>query len=152
MKMLFAVAASVVLACGAAALAQEEKPVPKDSERIAIPGCARGRSFVVGERPEHEPVRSSIQPGRRFRLAGPKKVLDEIKARESSMIEVTGLVRKSQLAGPGGVAVAGGRVRIGGGVPQAPMGSGGVTRDPMYYEVVIDVESFRPLLEPCPSR
>lgn len=151
MKILIAVTASVLLACSAAAVAQEEKPVPKDSERIAIPGCARNRSFVVAERPEHEPVRSGVQPGRRFRLNGPKQILEEIKAREGSMIEVTGLVRKSQLAGPGGVAVAGGRVRIGGGMPSSPMGS---SPNSMvgYDEVVIDLESYRPLLEPCPSK
>ncbi len=149
LKILVAVATSFVLA-GAALLAQEEKPVPKDSTRIAIPGCARGRSFVVAERADHEPIRSDIQPGRRFRLAGPKKVLEEIEARESSMIEVTGLVRTGQLAGPGGVAIAGGRIRIGGGNPQSPMG--GVSRDPMYNEVVMDVESFRPLLEPCAKK
>jgi len=149
MKHILAVAASVVLSCGLAIAAQEEKPVPKDSERIAIPGCARGRSFVVGESSEHEPVRSTIQPGRRFRLAGAKKILDEIKARESSKIEVTGLVRKSQVNGPGGVAIAGGRIRIGGGLPQSPMGSG---RDPMYDEVVMDVEAYRVLPDSCTSR
>ena len=38
------------------------------------------------------------------------------------MIEVTGLVRKAALKGPGGIAIAGGRVRIGAGMPQSPTG------------------------------
>jgi hypothetical protein len=141
---------AVALALASAALvgAQErERDVPKDSERISIPGCARGRNFIVGARPEHEPVRSDIEPGRRFRLSGPKKVLDDIEAREAYMVEVTGLVRKGQLAGPGGISIAGGRVRIGGQQPRVGMGD--TRRDPMYNVVVLDVESWRALAEEC---
>jgi hypothetical protein len=129
-------------------IAAQEREVPKDSERISIPGCARGRTFIVGERAEHEPVRSDVAAGRRFRLNGPKKILDEIKAHESYMVEVTGLVRKSQLGDPGGVTIAGGRVRIGGQMPRA--GVGDPTREPMNYnEVVMDVESWRQLEPEC---
>ena len=128
----------------------QERDTPKDSERIAIPGCARGRSFIVAERSEHEPVRSDVQPGRRFRLSGPKKMLEEIK-RQETMLEVTGLVRKSQLAGPGGVAIAGGRIRIGGATPRDPIYAD-PRRDPGYNETVIDVESWRPLRDSCPAR
>ena len=64
------------------------------------------------------------------------------------MVEVTGLVRKGQLADPGGVKIGG--VRIGGGPPQAPMTSSPRT-DSGYMEAVIDVESWRPLAEPCPT-
>jgi hypothetical protein len=151
MKLLPVAAALAVLAAGSLAAAQEEKPVPKDSERIAIPGCARGRTFIVAEASEHEPVRSDVAPGRRFRLSGPKKVLDEIKAREGTMVEVTGLVRKASLQGPGGVAIAGGRIRIGGGMPRDPIYAD-PRRDPMYNEAVMDVESYRMLSDPCPTR
>ena len=142
-----------VLAVASSILAgAQEKEVPKDSERLSLRGCARGRTFIVSPRSEHEPIRSDVEPGRRFRLSGPKKILDDIKAREASMIEVTGLVRKSQVGGPGGVAIAGGRIRIGGGVPRDPIYSD-PRRDPMYNEVVMDVESYRPLPEEeCPSR
>src|SRR5436190_13120027 len=84
----------------------QEKKVPKDSSRISIPGCAKGRTFIVAQTPEHEPVRSDVEAGRRFRLSGSKKTLNEIKIHEGSMVEVTGLVRTSQLSGPGGVAIA----------------------------------------------
>ena len=151
MKNLLLGAAVLVLAWGGVGVAQE-RDVPRDSERLSLRGCARGRTFIVSPRSEHEPVRSDVEPGRRFRLSGPKKILDDIKARELSMIEVTGLVRKSQVAGPGGVAIAGGRIRIGGGVPRDPIYSD-PRRDPMYNEVVMDVESFRPVPdEECPSR
>jgi hypothetical protein len=124
--------------------------VPKDSTRIAIPGCARDRVFIVAEAPSHEPVGTRLEPGRRFRMAGKREVLDAIKAREGTMVEVTGLVRKSDLDGSGGVRLFGGRVRIGGAQPQAPLSD--VQRNSTYTEIVLDVESYRMLTEPCPSR
>ena len=144
------VVAAFVVASGGLPMAQERE-VPKDSERLSLRGCAKGRTFIVAPRSEHEPIRSDVEPGRRFRLSGPKKVLDDIKARELTMLEVTGLVRKSQASGRGGVAIAGGRIRIGGGVPRDPIYSD-PRRDPMYNEVVMDVESFRPVNEECPAR
>lgn len=139
---------AVVLLSGfGAAEAQEEKPVPKDSERIAVPGCAKGRTFIVADPAEHEPIRSNVQPGRRLRLNGPKKVLDEIKARESSRLEITGLIRKGA-TNERGIGIAGGRVRIGGALPRDPI-YGDARRDPMYNEVVIDVESWRMLGDAC---
>ena len=133
------------------ALQAQERKVPKDSSRISIPGCANGRTFIVAESPEHEPVRSDVDPGRRFRLSGPKKILNEIKVHEGSMVEVTGLVRTAQLSGPGGISIAGGRIRIGGGMPQGSIYSD-PRRDPFYNQVVIDVESWRQLPDPCPTR
>jgi hypothetical protein len=128
----------------------QERKIPKDSSRISIPGCSKGRTFIVAEAPEHEPVRSEIEAGRRFRLSGPKKLLKDIELHQGSMVEVTGLVRTGQLAGPGGVSIAGGRIRIGGGNPQAGMSD--PRRDPLYNQVVIDVESWRQLPESCPAR
>ena len=109
---------ALVLASGALLVAQERE-VPKDSTRITIPGCAKGRTFVVTAREGHEPTSGDLKPGRRFRLSGSKDVLKEIEKREGMMVEVTGLVRKAELAGPGGITTGGGRVRIGGGAPQA---------------------------------
>jgi hypothetical protein len=129
---------------------QEQAKVPKDSARIAIPGCVRDRIFIVADAPNHEPVGTRLEPGRRFRLAGKKELLDDIRRREGTMVEVTGLARKSDLEGPSGVRLFGGRVRIGGAQPQAPLSD--VQRNSQYTEVVLDVESFRMLTEPCPSR
>ena len=142
-----------LLAMAGAPQREQERPVPKDSARISIPGCARNRTFIVAQTPGHEPVRSDIPPGRRFRLSGKKSLLNDIKKQQSYMVEVTGLVRLSQLAGPGGVKIGG--MRIGGGPPRASMGSGSpgaATPDPYTEEAVIDVESWRPLTEPCPAR
>jgi hypothetical protein len=137
-----AIVVAVALACGGAVAPAQERPVPKDSARIAIAGCATGTKFIVGRAPSHEPVRSDIPPGRRFRLNGKKDLIADIKKQEGMMIEVTGLVRQSDLGGPGGVSVGG--VRIGGGPPSGGRSNVG-TLDP-----VMDVESWRPLTEQCP--
>ena len=136
----------MLLLAGASPAAAQERPVPSDSTRLTIPGCAKGRSFIVDEPAGREITATGIQPGRRFRLSGPKRVLDDIAKREATMVEITGLVRKSDLAGPGGVTILGGRVRIGGTAPRD------VARDPMYNQVVIDVEGYQLLPDRCPAR
>jgi hypothetical protein len=137
------------LIIGITAAAQEEKPVPKDSVRVTIPGCAKGSAFVVMESPEGERTSIEIKTGRRFRLTGKGDLLKEIKKREANMIAVTGIVRRNDLEGPGGITLGGGRVRIGGTQPVA--GSGSVTnRAPESMNAILDVEGFRPLGEPCP--
>src|SRR4030095_3998745 len=95
------------------ATAQEEKPVPKDSVRVSTPGCAKGSAFVVTESPEGERQSIEIKAGRRFRLTGKKELLNEIKAREGYMIAVTGIVRRNDLEGPGGIALRRARVCLG---------------------------------------
>jgi hypothetical protein len=148
--MKFMLVAALALTSGAFLAAQEQAKVPRDSSRIAIPGCTRDRVFIVADAPDHEPVGTRLEPGRRFRLAGKREVLDAIKAREGTMVEVTGLVRKADLEGSGGVRLFGGRVRIGGAQPQAPLSD--VQRNSSYAEVVLDVESYRMLTDSCPSR
>jgi len=135
-----------LLAASGSLLIAQERSVPADSALIAINGCARGRSFVVGPRSEHQPGTIEIEPGRRFRLSGSKAILNEIKKHERMMVALTGLVRRAQLAGPGGVSMAGGRVRIGGAMPRD------MRNESSYNEAVIDVESWRALPDPCPDR
>jgi hypothetical protein len=139
--------AAVIIASGSVPFAQEEKKVPKDSARVTLQGCAKGRNFTVGPRSEHGAANLNIEPGRRFRLNGPKKLLESIEKGEGRMVEVTGLIRKADVEPPGGLSVAGGRVRIGGADPrQSP---GGVAGNPGYSQPVMDLESSRPLGEPC---
>ena len=64
------------------------------------------------------------------------------------VIAVTGIVRKNDLQGPGGISLGGGRVRIGGGAPVSNGGSS--TQAPPSANAIIDGEVFRPLGEPCP--
>lgn len=143
MKTLFTLVALTALAGSVAA--QQEKPVPKDSMRLSIPGCTKGVVFTVMESPEHE-SRSSVPPGRRFRLAGPKALISEIRQQEGTMVEVTGLVRRGQMD-QSGISLGGG-VRMG----PAPSPLGSVANDPQYNQIVIDVEGWRPLAASCPTR
>lgn len=136
---------ALVLASGGLVLAQE-KPVPKDSARIFVPGCAKGRVFTVGPRTEDQPGRTDIAPGTRLRMSGKGPILDEIKKHEGSLIEITGLIRKADLE-PQGVAVGGG-VRMG---PAMPPSSGSVGRTVNMNQIVIDVEGVRPLVGSCPE-
>lgn len=142
---------AVVLILAAASLSwpsAQERPVPKDSMRLSISGCARGRVFTVDRNPEHEIAVPTVAYGTKVRLEGPRKLLEEIKPRERSMIEITGLMKMSDTAQPG-VGLAGGRVRI---APAMPMGRGVGGRDPGPQPPVIDVESWRLLNASCPSR
>jgi hypothetical protein len=140
----------LLLSIGVSLAGQEERPVPKDSVRVSIPGCSKGSAFVVTESPEGERTSVEIKTGRRFRLTGKKDLLNEIKAREGYMIAVTGIVRRNDLAGPGGITLGGGRVRIGGGTPVAGAGQD-ANRAPQSANAILDVEGFRPLGEPCPK-
>ena len=139
---------AAVFSCVTGILCAQERPVPSDSARVAIPGCAKGRAFIVSKSPEHEPAQTDIAPGRRFRLSGPKDVLNDIKKHEGRLIEVTGLIRKAALQGPGGIPIAGGRVRVGAGLPQAPTGEPSRTLT-NYEQPVLDVEGWRQLDENC---
>jgi hypothetical protein len=141
MKSVYTVVLAVSLAPGLSAQPQE-KPVPKDSVRISIPGCSKGVMFTVMESPEHE-SRSSVAPGRRFRLAGKKELLKEIQSREGTMIEVTGLILKGQID-QSGVAI-GDQVRISPG----PTPGSSVAGNPNYTQSILDVEGWRQLAGRC---
>lgn len=140
-------AVTIALAASLTWISAQERPVPKDSMRLSISGCARGRVFTVDRHPDHEVANPTIEYGTRVRLAGARKLLDEIKARERSMVEITGLMKLSDTTQPG-VGLAGGRVRI---APAMPMGRG-AARDPGPQPPVVDVESWRLLSASCPSR
>jgi len=146
MKSRFAIIAAVAVSSGLLA-AQEQKPVPKDSVRVSIPGCTKGYIFTAGRRTADQPGSVDIPEGMHLRMNGPKKMMTEIKAHEGSMIEITGLMKKGQY-GPDGVGIGGG-VRVTPG--QTPTGGGmpGVT---MTRQIVIDVEGWRQAVGECPSR
>ena len=134
------------VAFSVAALAAQEPSVPKDSALVSINGCAKNGVFTVGERREDQPGTLEIQPGRRFRLNGPKSLLNEIKAHRRTVMQVTGLIRKADVP-PQGISVAGGRVRIGGAMPRDAISD--PARDPAYNQAVMDVRSWKALTGDC---
>jgi hypothetical protein len=141
-------AASMAAVAAQETAAAQETRVPEDSQLVSINGCAKNGNFIVGERREDQPGSLEIEPGRRFRLEGAKKLLNDIKAHQRTAMQVTGLIRKVDVNGPQGVGVLGGRVRIGGArVPQDPISN--PARDPAYNQAVIDVRSWKALTGDC---
>ena len=125
-------------------LAQENKPVPKDSARVSVPGSTKGYIFTVGSRAANEAGSNfDIPEGMHLRMNGPKKTMAEIKAHEGSMIQITGLMKKGQNRTDG--------VAIGGGVRVGPGPAGG-SLSPSGGQAFIDVEGWRPIAGSCPSR
>ena len=138
---LFIVAA---IAFGGALVAQESKPVPKNSVRVTIPGCAKGQIFTASRRTPDEPGSVDIPPGMHLRMNGPKNIIAEIKAREGSMIAITGIMKKGQL-NPTGVTIGRGVT-----VAPGPDPTGGRPGNPLGNQVFIDVEGWRPATGDCP--
>jgi len=123
--------------------AQENKPVPKDSVRVFLPGCAKGYVFTAGRRTVETPGNFEVPEGMHLRMNGPRKMMDEIKAHEGSMIEITGLMKKGQFRD--GVA-------LGGGVTLSPGASSGGRPSPYQTMNFIDVEGWRQVDGSCPTR
>ena len=134
------ITAAVTVALFSPLVAQESKPVPKDSIRVFIPGCTKGYIFTAGHRTEDQPGSIDIPEGMHLRMNGPKKIMAEIEANRS-MIEITGLMKRGQFK-PDGVGIGGG-VRI----TPGPSSAG-----PGVSQMFIDVEGWRPALGTCPSR
>jgi hypothetical protein len=149
MRLHFTVLA-LLLSASVVAAQEGEKKVPKDSTRVTLQGCAKGRTFIVGPKSEHGSANLDIAPGRRFRLNGNKKLLAEIKSGEDRMVEITGLIKKADLNPPQGLAIAGGRVRIGGADPREPVGAP-ISSAP-YNQITFDLESTRALPDRCPAQ
>ena len=135
---------AVALALGVVAVAaQEAKPVPKGTRRVSIPGCSRGYVFTTGPRTADEAGSSDIPDGLHLRMNGPRKLINEIKAHEGSIVVITGTMKEGQFL-PGGVGIGGG-VRVG-------PSSGSPLGNPIANQIMIDVEGWRPGAGNCPSR
>ena len=146
MRTTVGIAVAVALLSGPL-VAQENKPVPKDSVRVFIPGCTKGFIFTAGRRTQDQPGSVDIPDGMHLRMNGPKKIMAEIKAHEGSMIEITGLMRKGQYKQDG--------VRIGGGVritPGRTPTDGSLPGNPVVSQMLIDVEGWSPFAGGCPLR
>ncbi len=131
---------------GALLLGQEQKPVPKDSVRVSVPGCTKGFVFTAGPRTEEEPGSLDIPNGMHFRMNGPKKLMTEIKAHEGSLIVITGILKRGQRRD--GIDIGG--VRITPGLSSG--GRVGPVPSPAADQPQIDVEGWRPGAGSCPSR
>ncbi len=144
MRIVLTLAAALVLI--AAVAAQETKPVPKNSVRVSIPGCAHNYVFTAGPRTADEAGSSlEIPEGMHLRMNAPKKLMAEIKAHQGSMIEITGTMKKGQQK-PDGVNLGSG-IRVG---PSGGPGSATLPPSSLTNQIMIDVEGWRPLTGNCP--
>jgi hypothetical protein len=126
-------------------VAQETKPVPKDSVRVSIPGCAKGAAFTTARPSADQPGTYDVPAGLHMHMNGPKQLMSAIKAHQESMIEVTGTVRRDDLR-PEGINVGKG-VRI---IPGSSPSSGASPGVPIAPQIQIDVESWRQIAGTCP--
>ena len=125
---------------------EKPKPVPKNSVRVVITGCVKGRVIRAVDVRQPDTTSGVNVRTKTFRLEGKKDVMTAIKAVDGSRAEVSGLIRKSALIEPG-VSVMGGRVRIGGGPPVA--GGTTSTPDPAQDVIVLDTETVQALGGSC---
>jgi len=139
--------AIIAVLSASAVMAQETKPVPKDSMRVSIPGCTKGQIFTAGRRTQDEAGSVDVPEGVHFRMNGPKKMIGEIKAHEGSMIMLIGITKKGQMR-PDGVSIGGGVRVMPGGSPTA----GGMGPSAVPNQLFIDVEGWRPIEGSCPGR
>jgi len=140
-----------VLACALAAvpvLAQQEqekpKPVPKDSLRVIITGCVKGRVIKAADVRQVDTSSGYDVRSKTFRLEGKKDVMKGVADVDGERAEVTGIIKKSALIEPG-MKIMGGRVRIGGG---STSGTSSLP-DPAQDVVVLDVEVVQGLGGSC---
>ena len=136
-----------VLALVAPQETQERPKVPKDSVRLVITGCLKGRLLGVDDVRQTDVQGGFPIKARSFRLAGKKDVMDEVKKQDKHLVEVEGLVKQSALAEQGmkigkGITVSGG---------QATAGSGRVP-PPTENIPVIDVSSIQVKASSCGAR
>ena len=145
-------AAALALSWAALLVAQEKAP-DKYSERVTLQGCSKGQSFITVEPTADRPVRTAIAPGRVFRLSGKKDLLKDLKTHEGTVVEITGLVKKSNLNAPQGMPIdKSGRVRVGGMPPNQDPTKVNPSSTPYSSVAMLDLESFTPLADRCPSK
>ena len=129
---------------------QERPKVPKDSVKVDVDGCLKGRVLRTSDvRPVDTESGLDVRYLRTFRIAGKKDVLASVKEHDGQAVEIIGLLKKADLQ-PRGVRV--GRVVIGGGTPMADPTRRGLP-DPSDQIIVLDALSVKPTGASCgPAR
>jgi hypothetical protein len=138
--------AIVVLVAGSASpqeTSQEKRKVPKDSVEITVIGCLTGRALRTVERRQSDVESGPYVGERTFRLASKKDVTEQIKKEQHHLVEVTGIVKRSDLDSKG---IKAGPLSINGGKPVA---STRAIPSPADDVAVMDVASIRRRSSSC---
>jgi hypothetical protein len=118
---------------------QEDRPrVPADSIELGIIGCLKGRVLSASEVRQTDVQSGPPIRARSFRLAGKGDLMKEVKRQNEHIVEVTGIVKRSDLNSRG--VKIGRRVVVGGG---SPVAGGNTRQDPADNVVVMDITSVR---------
>jgi hypothetical protein len=126
---------------------QERPKVPKDSVRLVVTGCLKGRMLAIDDARQTDTQSGFPIKARSFRLAGKKDVMDEVKKQDKRYVEVEGIVKQSALSEPG--LRIGKGVTISGGSPTAGTGS---IPPPTENIPVMDVTSVQLKANSCGAR
>ena len=127
------------------AAAQEDRPkVPKDSLRVTVTGCLKGRVIRAEDVKQPDTTSGIVVRNHAFRLAGKKDVMAAVKEEDGHRVEITGVIKKSALIEPG-IKFKGGRVMIGGGTRS---GSSSMP-DPAENVVVLDAQTVEAVGGTC---
>lgn len=138
--------AIVVLAATSAAsqdTPQEKRKVPKDSIELTVIGCLKGRVLRTVSRRGTDVESGPFVGERTFRLAGKKDVTELIKKEQNHLVEVTGIVKRSDLDDRG---IQAGPLSINGGKPVA---STRPIPNPADNVAVMDVDAIRRRASSC---
>lgn len=136
-----------IVALPLTAYAQETPKADPNSVQVVVSGCPKGRALVPLIT-EGEAVTPATLIGRPIRLNGKKDLLKEIADEKGHLVEVTGLIRKSDMRASGPSTTIGGmRVTAGAASPL----SNDPTKRLAYDVIVMDVVAFRRISTECPA-
>jgi hypothetical protein len=136
------IALSLVIAALPVAFAAQEgaqKPDPSKAD-IRVTGCAKGSTLT--ETNLRIAGATDQTPVRRWRLRGPKALMNQIKQHEGREVEIAGTTKNADSMATAGKRIGKTNIYIGGD-PNRPM------RDPLPELPTIEVESFEPTGERC---
>jgi hypothetical protein len=122
---------------------QEKKKVPKDSIELTVIGCLTGRVLKTLDQRRSDVESSPYVGERTFRLSSKKDVTEQIKKEQHHLVEVTGIVKRSDLDSRG---IKAGPIAINGGKPVAS--TRGIP-SPAEDVAVMDVSSLRRRSSSC---
>jgi hypothetical protein len=146
-SMFVRIAVACLLAAPLGHQEQEKPKIPKDSIQVVVNGCLKGRVLAASNVRQTD-IESGVEVRQHsFRLTGKKDLMKEVKADDGQRVQVTGLIRKSDLYQQG-MRFKGGRVVIGGGKSSGSP-SGSQIPDPVENVAVMDVTNVQPLGGSC---
>lgn len=132
------------------ATAQDAGAIPSDSVEIEARGCLKGRVFTATSQPPEERTRKGPDvTGRRFRVTGPRAVLDMVERYNGQYVELLGIVKRTALDDQGIGMRVGRRTRIVIGAPGTdPTRMNSPSPPPSVS--AMDIVAVRPLTDRCP--